>query len=377
VWTHPNPQVLSLQWHITARCNLRCAHCYQEDYGQRESDFSDLLDVVDQFGDLLDWMARDDPSLSSPMQGQITVTGGEPFLREDLLDLLEVLAAKREQFTFSVLTNGTFIDAAVAQQLSELGPAYVQVSLEGSRTANDMIRGPGAFDRTVAALRHLVRAGIRTAISFTAHRGNRREFGAVARLGRDLGVTLVWADRLIPWGSGLALREEPLTPDETRRFFETMYNARTEAQSSFCQTQIATHRALQFLVGGGHPYRCPAGDTLMAVEPNGDLSPCRRMPIRVGNLFETPLVDLYAGSELLRALRDRNRVAAGCEQCRHARTCGGGLRCLAYALTGDPFVADPGCWHARSEGERDAEAGTPTICVDHREHAAVRTWAGT
>jgi radical SAM protein with 4Fe4S-binding SPASM domain len=105
------------------------------------------------------------------------------------------------------------------------------------------------------------------------------------------------------------------------------------------------HRALQFLEGG-HPYQCTAGDRLITVQPNGDLYPCRRMPIRTGNLLETPLVDLYQKSPLFRALRDRDRTSKGCQGCLFSGLCRGGLKCLSYAVTGDPFVADPGCWLA-------------------------------
>jgi radical SAM protein with 4Fe4S-binding SPASM domain len=337
---------LFLQWHITTRCNLRCAHCYQEDYSQNEFGFHDLLAVVKQFEDLLDEVGREWAPF--PSKGHITVTGGEPFLRGDFLDLLEVISAKKERFSFSVLSNGTLIDEAMARLLGKLTPVLVQVSIEGDKATNDRIRGPGTFDLAVTALKHLVRADVPCAISFTAQRENSHEFGAVAKLGRDLGVTFVWADRLIPWGSASTLRGQTFTPDETRQFFETMYEARAGAARSFCQTEIRMHRALQFLVGEGHPYRCAAGDTLITVQPNGDVFPCRRMPIRVGNLLEIPLVELYYKSDFLRALRDRNRINKGCEGCRHAKQCGGGLRCLAYAVTGDPFAADPGCWHAHS-----------------------------
>ncbi|UCC76612.1 MAG: radical SAM protein, partial [Anaerolineales bacterium] len=283
-----------------------------------------------------------------PSRGHITLTGGEPFVREDFLDLLDVLSAKRERFSLAILTNGSLIDEALARRISELAPSFVQVSIEGDRAINDRIRGAGTFDRTVHALQNLVRAGIPSVISFTAQRKNRDQFGAVSRLGRDVGATLVWADRLIPWGRATGLRGETFTPDETRQFFEAMYKARAEAAHSFCRTEIGMGRALQFLVGGGEPYRCAAGDTLITVQPNGDVLPCRRMPIRVGNLLQNPLVELYCESELLRALRDRERTGKGCEDCRYARQCGGGLRCLSYAISGDPFAADPGCWHARS-----------------------------
>jgi radical SAM protein with 4Fe4S-binding SPASM domain len=113
-------------------------------------------------------------------------------------------------------------------------------------------------------------------------------------------------------------------------------------------------RALQFLVAGERPYRCRAGDSLITVMPNGDVYPCRRMPILVGNLMETPLAELYYRSDVFRALRDSQRVSDGCDVCRYAGVCRGGARCVSYAMTGDPFTADPGCWLAggrcRSEG---------------------------
>ena len=339
------PDGLLLQWHVTERCNLRCAHCYQEGYLGEELPFEELIKVLDQYKGLL--ARRRGTERRQRVRGHITVTGGEPFVRRDFCDLLDVFAANRKQFSFAILTNGTFIDTAMARRLRKLRPSFVQVSMEGSQTTHDSIRGPGNFERTVAAVKRLVRQRIRTLISFSAHRGNFREFPEVARLGRKLGVSRVWSDRVIPWGSGAELRDQILTPDETREFFQIMDSARTEAARRwFGRTEIAMHRALQFLVAGGRPYQCTAGDSLITIQPNGDLYPCRRMPIRVGNVLETPLADLYYQSDLFRSLRDRGRTSNGCQDCCHARQCRGGLRCLSYAVTGDPFQADPGCWHA-------------------------------
>lgn len=339
------PRRLLLQWHVTERCNLRCAHCYQEGYSGEDLPFEDLLKVLRQYTDLLDcW--RQAP-WSTRVHGHITVTGGEPFVRADFFDLLEVFAANHRQFSFAILTNGSLIDAATAHRLRKLRPAYVQVSVDGSQTTHDSIRGRGNFERTVAAIKCLVRQGIRTMISFSAHRGNFREFPEVCRLGRKLRVSRVWADRVVPWGSGEELRQQVLTPEETCEFFNLMHEARCEAAALwFNRTEVAMHRALQFLIGGGRPYHCTAGDSLITVQPNCDVYPCRRMPIRVGNLMETELAALYYQSDLLCALRDRTRVSQGCEACCFARLCRGGLRCLSYAATSDPFRTDPGCWQA-------------------------------
>ena len=337
------PGNLLLQWHVTEKCNSRCAHCYQESYSGDELGFRGLLNILEQFKAFIEfWRSR---SGGLPVHGHITVTGGEPFAREDFLDLLEVLSDNREYFTFAILTNGSFIDAAMARRLRTLGPTFVQVSIEGKPDTHDGIRGAGSFEKAVSALKYLVRESICTSISFTAYRNNFQEFAEVARLGRRLRVNRVWADRLIPWGSGANLRDQVLTPDETREFFEIMNKERIKAQRRlFSKTEIAMRRALQFLVTGGKPYHCTAGDTLVTVQPNGDLYPCRRMPIRVGNLMEMPLMELYYRSDLFRSLRDRKRLSDGCQDCLYARTCRGGLKCLSYSITGDPFNADPGCW---------------------------------
>jgi radical SAM protein with 4Fe4S-binding SPASM domain len=339
------PRGLLLQWHVTERCNLRCAHCYQDSYSGDELGLSDLLGILNQFTALLNrWQSR----TSRPVRGHITVTGGEPFMRPDFPDFLEILASHRKRFSFAILTNGNSIDDSWARHLQRLGPGFVQVSLEGSQKSHDRIRGAGAFERTVAAIESLVRHRIRTLISFTAHRGNFREFGEVARLGQSLRATRVWADRLIPMGSGSSLTEQILTPEETSEFFEIVNKARNDsARRWFARTEIAMHRALEFLLAGGTPYQCTAGDTLITVMPNGDEYPCRRMPVRVGNLFETSLEELYSKSEFLRALRDRSKCSVGCEDCAYAALCQGGLKCLSYAMSNDPFKADPGCWLAR------------------------------
>ena len=341
------PAALLLQWHVTERCNLRCAHCYQNKYAGPELGFQQLLQVLEQYTDLLkSWRQGS----GRRVRGHITVTGGEPFMRKDFLDLLEVFAANRENFSFAILTNGSFIDAAMARQLRKLGPAFVQVSVEGTKTTHDRIRGAGNFDRTVSALKYLVKERIRALISFTAHRDNFREFSEVARLGRKLRVSRVWADRLIPSGTGLALKAQMLTPDETQEFFDIMLRARNEGKRHwFSRTEIAMHRALQFLAAGGRPYHCTAGDSLVTVQPNGDLYPCRRMPISVGNLMEMSLAELYSQSSLFGDLRNRNRISDGCQGCFYSKFCRGGLKCLSYAVTGDPFKADPGCWRTSKE----------------------------
>ncbi|WP_420808803.1 radical SAM protein [Candidatus Oscillochloris fontis] len=60
------------------------------------------------------------------------MTGGEPFVYKDLFQLLKIIAAKRERYSFALLSNGTLIDATLTQRLQALHPRFVQVSIEGT-----------------------------------------------------------------------------------------------------------------------------------------------------------------------------------------------------------------------------------------------------
>jgi radical SAM protein with 4Fe4S-binding SPASM domain len=365
-----NPGKLLLQWHITDRCNLGCSHCYQGSFAGNEPDYAGLLSVLEQFkGLLVSWKRQ---SGRTGVRGHLTVTGGEPFLRPDFMDLLQIFSANKGLFSFAILTN-SFIDQSVASRLKKLGPSFVQVSLDGGRETHDRIRGPGAFESTVSAINRLVNGGVRTFVSFTAHRDNYLEFPVVVDIARSLKVARVWADRFIPPAPESSRAIDPqapcaLTPLETLHFFRLMHRAKNDGKAGrrfrFKNTEVAMHRAIQFLVGCGKPYRCSAGDSLICILSNGDVYPCRRMPIKVGNVVEIPLGRIYHENDILLALRDNDRIPEGCRTCFFVRECRGGLRCLAYALTGSPFESDPGCWLSDSAraslGENEFETSSHT-----------------
>ena len=107
-------------------------------------------------------------------------------------------------------------------------------------------------------------------------------------------------------------------------------------------TTISMYRALQFQMTNDFAYGCTAGDTLLTVMENGDLVPCRRMPIVVGNLFERSMYDLYKKSPILKRHRDK-KIPDECDECEHSEMCHGGLKCLTYALYGDLNHKDIGC----------------------------------
>lgn len=327
--------IFTFQWHITENCNLRCKHCYQEGCKPQMSfeQMQDVLKNLKQFADDLKKARKLDN-----LKVNVTLTGGEPLLHPDFWRLAEKIVAE-DSFMLTVLTNGTLIDEKTAKRLSWLKPYFVQVSIDGNEKVHDSIRGQGNYKRAVQGLKYLINNNVNTSMSFTVHKGNREQFKDVVLLGESIGVNRVWSDRLIPTGSGTDL--EMLTPQETQEFYLLMKSLHDEVKERGTKTHVHLGRALQFLAGGT-PYKCNAGNMLLTLMPNGDIYPCRRMPIEVGNIFDLPLTSYYnKRNGILMALRTETVSCGGCE---HSPRCNGGLRCLANTVNNDPFTSDPGCW---------------------------------
>jgi len=327
-------RTLTLQWHITSRCNLRCAHCYQDSYHRPEFGFTEFLSVIDQYKQLL---------LKLNKKGHINVTGGEPFLHEDFFDLLKVFNENKDYFSFGILTNGTFIDKANAKRLKLLNPSFVQVSIEGDEKTHNSIRGEGNLRKVIEAIKHLKHNGIKTLVSFTAHKENYKSFPAVAALCKKTGVFKLWTDRMVPFGGAEKMHESLLNPKETLEFFKIVKNCREQKKwGRKNKTIIELNRALQFFVNDNYPYSCKAGESLICLLEDGTVLPCRRLPIEAGNLKEQSLDQIYFG-DVMNGLRSNAPRPEGCSKCSYFILCKGGARCISYAVTGNPFARDPGC----------------------------------
>ena len=130
---------------------------------------------------------------------------------------------------------------------------------------------------------------------------------------------------------------------QTREYLEIMNRERDKLRKiENNNTTISMYRALQFQMTNDFAYGCTAGDTLLTVMENGDLVPCRRMPIVVGNLFENRMYNIYINSDVLKKLREK-KIPDECDECEHSETCHGGLKCLTYAIFKDLNHKDIGC----------------------------------
>ena len=321
-----------LQWHLSENCNLKCLHCYQENHKPIQLEFDKLVIIYKQFKELLN---------KKKMKGHINITGGEPLCNPYLFKLLDLIKEDSDLITFSILTNGTLINEKISKKIKSYNPLYVQVSLEGGKKTNDYIRGKGTYKKVAEGIVNLRKENIFTSISFTATSLNYKEFPKVVRYARKYGVNNVWSDRFIPLGDSdksLALNYE-----QTREYLEIMNKERNKLKKvKNNNTTISMYRALQFQMTNDFAYGCTAGDTLLTVMENGDLVPCRRMPIIVGNLFDRSMYDLYINSDVLKALREK-KIPDECIDCEHSEVCHGGLKCLTYAMYKDLNHKDYGC----------------------------------
>ncbi len=173
-------------------------------------EYETFLNVVEQYKELLQKLNR---------KGHINITGGEPFIHKGFFDFLEVLSKNNSHFSFGILTNGTLVNENNAGQLKDLQPAFVQISIEGDEKTHNSIRGEGNLKKVTEAIKHLKRNGIKTLVSFTAHKENYKSFPYVAKLCEKNGVFKLWTDRMVPFGGAERIRESFLSPQEMMEFF--------------------------------------------------------------------------------------------------------------------------------------------------------------
>ena len=334
-----NRSGIALQLHITGRCNQHCKHCYHENYVNEPMTFQDIESIVEQYKELI---VKYNEIKGISEKGQLSVTGGEPFIRKDFMQILELFHKNKEFFKYSIMTNGSFITDEVADQLVKLEVNDVQVSIDGKKETHDFIRGEGNFDQTFRAIDILVRHKIPTIVSFTANKLNYKDFPIVAKHCEEHQANMLWSDRLVPIGNGKKILEQCLSPEEVLEYFQIMKKVQDEYRERKSCTYIAIDRALQFIVTKQIPHRCVAGDSLITIDEFGTLIPCRRMHIDCGNVLKNNLSELYFNSETMNELRER-KVASECSQCRFQKTCNGGAKCIAYAMKQDFNQAEPFC----------------------------------
>ncbi|MFO7576239.1 MAG: thio(seleno)oxazole modification radical SAM maturase SbtM [Pelovirga sp.] len=320
----------TLQWHITQSCDLHCRHCY---------DRSEQADIaLDKGMQLLDQMR--DFCLQRHVYGQISFSGGNPFLHPDFFPLYR--AAVERNLIVAVLGNPVS-EEMLRQLLTIAPPAFYQVSLEGLMAHNDEIRGPGNFAAVVNFLDLLRRHQVPSRVMLTLTEKNMEEVLPLAEFLRDKADLFTY-NRLAMVGEGAALQSALGGGYQAfiRDYIEAKQHNPIIAQKDNLINIERDNQGLE-LFGGCTGYGCGAAFNFFAIVPNGDVHACRKYPSPIGNIHRSSLADIY-DSERARAYREGPSECAGC----HLRPVCGGCPAVTYGCGLAPLTRrDPACFVER------------------------------
>lgn len=342
-------------WNVTRRCNLKCRHCYA---------YADALPAPGELSHAEGLALLEDlRQFGVPV---VLFSGGEPLLRPDLFDLVHHAVAAGMRAVIS--TNGTLITKEVARRLKDLGLSYVGISLDGLEATHDRFRGKkGAFQATMAGMRHCQEAGLKVGLRFTLNRGNFREVPAIFDLVETHDIPRICFYHLVYTGRGRELRTQALSPQETRetvdliltrtrRLFEKgktveVLTVDNHADGPYIYLKLLKEdpdRAAQVLELLKMNEGNNSGRGIGCVSWDGEVHADQFWRhYSFGNVRERPFSEIWTdlSDPLMARLKDKKRYVTGrCAACRWLSICAGNFRVRAEALTGDLWASDPACY---------------------------------
>ena len=350
------PYVVS--WNLTYRCNLACEHCYLDAGGTPlvgTENFSDRTELgTEECFRVIDEITRFAPECLT------ILTGGEPLLRRDILEIVR-RAAERGLWVV-VGTNGVRVTENVARRLAEAGARGLSLSLDAlDPDSHDRFRKVrGAWRNTVEGADILNRTGLPFIVQTTAGSHNLGELEAIADFAYDRLAAKVWnLYFLVPTGRGQFVSD--ITPAQYDEVLASLYRIqRKYDRRMLVNAKCAPHYIKTVLENAstdpapedgprirtysGGAGGCPAGTHYMGIRPNGDVTPCPYLPVFAGNLRKSSLTDLWSSSALFADIRRRSALGGRCGACEMNTECGG-CRARAYGMTGDLMAEDPLCTH--------------------------------
>lgn len=284
---------------LTDDCNLKCKYCYtKERIRAKTSDLSQWVSYVDKV-----------LSISEPLK--FTFTGGEPLLVPFLFDLAKYIHERGSESL--LLTNGLLIsDEIIAEKISKYF-TQIRISLDSiHEEQNAHLRGPNVLKKVEAAFSLLSKVKADVIVQATVTQINK---GEVAEFAAHFNNRVNF---------------QPLYHMGSARDNAELAISGMEYYEALSQAGISGYRQGIHSFKGNPCKRCSMAIEELSIAPNGDLYPCHMLhypELRIGNLNEDTITELYSESPVFRNLRDINvDTITQCKSCPVRNFCAGGCR---------------------------------------------------
>lgn len=341
-------------WETTQACDLACVHCRacaQPVRNPLELSTEEAMCLIDEVA-----------ALQAPV---FVLTGGDPLKRPDVIDLVEYATSKGVRISLTPSATPLLTRDAIAE-LKRRGLSRLAISLDGPDAAihDSFRRVAGSFDWTLSAVRWAHEVDLPVQINTTITRHNLPYLDRMIALMHELGIVLWSVFFLVPTGRGSA--SDLISAEEFELVFARMYETSQHASFDIKSTEAQHYRryvlqrraelkrsgegrGLKPLFGGLTPDgvgRAPKGlndgKGFVFISHQGDVFPSGFLPLNAGNIRQQSLTEIYRHSPLFTGLRRTENLKGKCGICEFREVCGGS-RARSYALTGDPFAAEPCC----------------------------------
>jgi radical SAM protein with 4Fe4S-binding SPASM domain len=332
--TDPRPRLNTIICEVSQPCNHTCLHCYnvwhaEAAYPRGRLDTAQTLALLNK-------------ALDETRCDHVTLTGGEPLLREDLPQMLDLLRERGVRAT--MISNGRLLDEPTVVDLLRRGVDLFELPLlSHQREVHDRLSGSaGAFDAVLAAMAHIRYHGGQFVSVFVATRHNIGDLYGAIKLGFAFGSRGMMLNRFNPGGRGSAHVEELLPPvDEMREALSVANDASAEygfpiSCSIAMQPCLIEHEAYPNLNFGF----CAAGTdrAYYTLDPLGNVRPCNHTPTILGNLLQESFAEIIAPDRLAPFVA---AVPEFCAPCALRETCQGGCKAAAQVCYGSLTAEDP------------------------------------
>lgn len=302
-------------------CNLNCSHCYID--AKKKKDESEL--TTEEAKMLMDQIAE----VSKPI---LVLSGGEPLLRADIFELASYGVKKGLRVTMG--TNGTLISDETAKKIAAAGIRTVAISVDSSSPMiHDEFRGvKGAWKRAIEGIEACIRNGVKVQFNITVTRQNYDDVKNVFSLAENYHIRDAHLFFLISTGRGKEMND--VSPEMYEKMLRFVFKWNRENGLQVKPTCAPQFMRLAKVLGvdtSRWSRGCIAGISYCRIFPDGSVTPCPYLPIKVGNIKTHTFKEIWFNSKTLNALRNyEDNLQGKCGSCEYRSICGG---CRARAVS--------------------------------------------